>query len=224
MSDFYSSFPCRKCGSIEKNTQGRCVTCARASQAKWLAKNKEKAHAASNAWRLKNIDLVRAQREARDAIDRDGLLRRKREYYLANKEKVNASIARWVAKNKDRYMAKGAEWREKNKDRKSQTNKAWKSKNQEALSTYKRNRRARELASAGVLSKDIDARLYKLQRGKCACCHLSLGTDYNLDHIVPLALGGSNTDDNVQLLRRICNLQKGAKDPIDFMQSRGLLL
>lgn len=35
---------------------------------------------------------------------------------------------------------------------------------------------------------------------------------------------GSNTDDNIQLLCKTCNLSKGAKHPIDFMQSKGFLL
>jgi hypothetical protein len=33
-----------------------------------------------------------------------------------------------------------------------------------------------------------------------------------------------HTDFNVQLLCATCNLNKNAKDPIDFMQSRGFLL
>jgi 5-methylcytosine-specific restriction endonuclease McrA len=45
-----------------------------------------------------------------------------------------------------------------------------------------------------------------------------------MDHIIPLALGGANTDDNIQLLRATCNLQKHTKHPIDFMQQRGYLL
>jgi 5-methylcytosine-specific restriction endonuclease McrA len=53
---------------------------------------------------------------------------------------------------------------------------------------------------------------------------LPLGDNYHIDHIMPLALGGSNTDDNIQLLRQRCNNQKCAKHPVDFMQSRGFLL
>ena len=40
----------------------------------------------------------------------------------------------------------------------------------------------------------------------------------------PLALGGSNDKANLQLLCPTCNAKKSAKHPIDFMQSRGLLL
>jgi 5-methylcytosine-specific restriction endonuclease McrA len=89
---------------------------------------------------------------------------------------------------------------------------------------YRANRRARELEAGGTLSKGLRTKLFDLQRGKCACCGKPLGNDFHLDHIVPLKLGGSNTDDNIQLLRAACNMQKGAKDPIEFMQSRGNLL
>ena len=37
-------------------------------------------------------------------------------------------------------------------------------------------------------------------------------------------LGGKNIDSNVQLLRSECNYKKAAKHPIDYMQSKGMLL
>jgi len=86
------------------------------------------------------------------------------------------------------------------------------------------NRRARKKYNGGRLSKGLSNKLYKLQRGKCACCGKSLGDDYHLDHRMPLALGGVNEDLNMQLLRSKCNREKHAKHPIDFMQSRGFLL
>jgi 5-methylcytosine-specific restriction endonuclease McrA len=74
------------------------------------------------------------------------------------------------------------------------------------------------------LSKDISQKLFKIQNGLCACCRKPLGDNFHLDHIMPMALGGSNTDDNIQLLRSRCNQQKHAKHPVDFMQERGFLL
>lgn len=84
---------------------------------------------------------------------------------------------------------------------------------------------ARKRANGGVLSKNLVNRLFTLQRGMCACgCKQSLGENYELDHRMPIVLGGSNTDDNIQLLTMTCNRQKHAKHPIDFMQERGFLL
>ena len=85
---------------------------------------------------------------------------------------------------------------------------------------YKHKRRSAE----GRLSIGIADKLYALQKGKCACCARSIKNGYHIDHIIPLALGGKNTDDNVQLLRPRCNQRKSAKHPIDYMQSKGLLL
>jgi 5-methylcytosine-specific restriction endonuclease McrA len=61
------------------------------------------------------------------------------------------------------------------------------------------------------------------QRGKCANCHKKL-TAPQIDHVLPVSRGGSNTDDNVQLLCGFCNRRKHAKDPIAFAQEQGRLL
>ena len=96
--------------------------------------------------------------------------------------------------------------------------------NPEAMKIKKHKRRARLLAG-GALSRDIVERLKALQRGMCAGCGCNLSkSGQHIDHIVPLAKGGANTDDNVQLLCPPCNLAKNAKHPIDWAQENGRLL
>lgn len=85
-------------------------------------------------------------------------------------------------------------------------------------------RRARKAKVGGKLSRDIKAVLMEKQRGKCACCGTDVKETAQLDHIVPLALGGPHIDSNIQLLCPFCNGSKHARHPIDFMQSRGFLL
>lgn len=53
---------------------------------------------------------------------------------------------------------------------------------------------------------------------------LQTQNSYPVELFIPLWMGGANTDENMQLLRAVCNMQKSAKHPIDFMQSRGFLL
>lgn len=128
-------------------------------------------------------------------------------YRAANTEKLNARTAKWQAENPDKRRGKVSNWRAANPD---------------ATRVHDQNRRTRNI---GKLSKMLVGSLFRLQQGKCACgCKRALGDDYHLDHIMPLALGGTNTDSNIQLLRAQCNLQKHAKHPVDFMQSRGFLL
>lgn len=137
---------------------------------------------------------------------------------------TKATSSAWLSANAEKKKASRAAWQAAHLDIAREHTAAWAKANPEALRIKEQNRRALKSASGGVLSKGLAEKLFKLQRGKCPCCAKPLGDDYHLDHKTPLALGGTNTDDNMQLLTATCNLQKGSK-PLDaFMQSRGFLL
>lgn len=88
-----------------------------------------------------------------------------------------------------------------------------------------RDRRARLVGAAGVVSPGIGSHLQRLQQGKCACCRTRLRPgNAHLDHVKPLAKGGLHEDSNLQVLCASCNLSKGKKEAVDFMRSRGFLL
>ena len=178
--------------------------------------------------------------KARYAADIDKMHAYHAAYYAANIDRRRAANAKWRAVNLDQVRAYSANWRAANKKKAAASFAAWRAANLEkcraAIAAYRsahpeaqriarQNRRARKLSAGGKLSVDIAERLLKLQKGKCACgCNKPLGKNFHRDHIIPLALGGSNTDQNIQLMRPTCNLQKSAKHPIDFMQQRGFLL
>jgi 5-methylcytosine-specific restriction endonuclease McrA len=86
-------------------------------------------------------------------------------------------------------------------------------------------RRSRKAASGGFFNVHEVRQLYARQRGKCAVCKEPRAlNDMHRDHIVPLVLGGDSWIQNIQLLCPTCNLSKSGKHPIQFMQSKGLLL
>lgn len=201
---------CKKCqADTERRTNGQCKVCAKASTAAWNAANPERKKANHAAWNAANPEKAKAYGAAWKKANKDKMKAYDAANRAANPERRRASrIARYAA-NPDKVKAARA---------------AWSAANPEATRIHNHNRRARKRTNGGVLSKGLSAKLFKLQRGKCACCGLSLGDNYHLDHIVPIALGGLNTDGNMQLLRSICNLQKHAKHPVDFMQERGFLL
>jgi len=246
--------PCVKCGATDRYKSGDCRPChlARSKQmrekfpekkaiadAKYWKENAPKLKEKSATWRKNNVEKKKAMDLA---------------WRLANPERVKKNRADYYEKNKDVLREIGADWRAKNPDKVKEANvrsykrnhlkikaasAAWALANPEKIKAisakfrinnpedrivWEHNRRARKRASGGKLSIDISEKLFQLQKGKCACCKQPLGDDYHLDHIMPLALGGTNTDDNAQLLRKECNLKKNAKHPIDFMQSRGFLL
>jgi 5-methylcytosine-specific restriction endonuclease McrA len=90
--------------------------------------------------------------------------------------------------------------------------------NKEQYTVYSNARRARKAGSGGRLSIGLDDTLFEAQNGLCVYCKVDLlTTSYHMDHIMPLFLGGSNTDDNIQLLCPACNLHKGAKHPDTYI-------
>lgn len=174
--------------------QRECRACATLRQKEWRAANPDRERETRHAYYARHPEMVKAKNAKTYAKDPEKARARGRAYYALNKQKALASTVAWMKAHP------------------------------EEMAVYRHTRRARQHASGGKIAKGLAASLFNLQRGKCACCGLPLGKDYHLDHVVPLALGGSNTDDNIQLLRKRCNHQKGAKDPIDFMQLRGKLL
>lgn len=200
---------CVKCGATDFNSYGRCKACKRIAAASYRAENPDKAKEYKKAWEAAHIDKRKLHTAA---------------YRTANHEKVIAATVAWRAANQDKVKAYRTAYRAANPEKAKASATAWHAANPEARRINQQNRNARKRANGGTLSKGLSQKLFKLQRGKCACCGLPLGDKYHLDHRMPVTLDGPNTDDNMQLLRSTCNQQKSAKHPIDFMQSRGFLL
>lgn len=108
------------------------------------------------------------------------------------------------------------QWYYENKGKHNERQQRWRKANKEYIQAKHASKEARRKRAVGKLSRDIIPRLLSQQEGLCVCCGRDLGDDYHVDHIMPLALGGLNTDDNVQLLRAECNLAKGAKHPDEW--------
>jgi hypothetical protein len=56
------------------------------------------------------------------------------------------------------------------------------------------------------IPRDVRQRVWQKYGGRCAECNAD--TYLEFDHIIPVAKGGGNSDTNVQLLCRKCNLSK----------------
>lgn len=201
---------CKKCQTeTERFRKGECKLCAKARSALYRLENAERIKATNALYRLNNAEKVQQGRAKWSAANPEQSTLIARNWRLNNPEKMQECRNAWVAANPEKAKTLGAEWRKKNPD---------------AVTRHNHNRRAMKVAGGGKLSTDIVKRLIVAQKGKCPCCGLDLGDKYHLDHILPLALGGSNTDNNVQILRAQCNLKKGRKHPVDFMQSKGFLI
>jgi 5-methylcytosine-specific restriction endonuclease McrA len=228
---------CKKCGVL---FSGRaCKDCHNAAKrARRLANpedvrqraktyyqvNKERINSYSSEYRSKNPEATRATKKRTVEKHKVAHSLKQKAYYLENKEKMLKKAFAYREKTKDKKRIAAHNYRKENPEKVKAAYAAWAKANPEANRVRVQNRRARKLANGGECSKGLVDKLLILQKGKCPCCGNSLGKDYHLDHIVPLARGGSNSDSNMQLLTKVCNMQKHAKDPVDFMQERGFLI
>lgn len=196
----------------------------RARARRYYERNKQRVIAAATTWKRANPEKVRASAK----IYRDANTDRQRELVTAwekrNPDRVKAKSKRYYDRHAFKVRAKSVAYHHQNKDELNARAREYKAQPSYKAKDHTYRERREHGLNTGSLSTNIVARLHKAQRGLCVCCRLALGNDYHLDHIMPLALGGKNTDDNVQLLRRVCNLNKHAKHPVDFMQERGFLL
>lgn len=82
---------------------------------------------------------------------------------------------------------------------------------------HRHQRRARLLGATGThTAADVRAQ-YERQHGHCFWCGAKVTwRKKHIDHVIPLALGGSNGPENLVIACPSCNLAKGARHPMDF--------
>lgn len=140
------------------------------------------------------------------------------------------------SKFRQKVLAKqAARWRalslEEKRQHRDERERRWKERSPDAHRLYKKAKRARGKArrrgAAGSHTAADIKLIYKAQKGRCAyfaVCRTGLGHDYHEDHIIPIALGGTNDASNIQLTCPACNWSKHASHPVDFAQRIGLLV
>jgi 5-methylcytosine-specific restriction endonuclease McrA len=142
---------------------------------------------------------------------------------IVDRERLPERVAYKAANakaNRETYNARRRAWRAEHPEEKLAYDRAYRAANPDKMSAYDRNRRAREQSAEGThTAEDIRAQ-YDRQKGKCFWCHKKLGK-YHVDHVVPIARGGSNGPENLVVACPHCNHTKSAKHPMDFA---GILL
>jgi 5-methylcytosine-specific restriction endonuclease McrA len=141
-----------------------------------------------------------------------------------NPEKRRALNEAWRKTHPEEVRAKNIAWRKANPEKARAAVIAWNKAHPEERAVIAENRRARTLSAEGRHTAEEVKKLLARQKYRCAICKGGLEAGYHRDHIVPLFLGGSNWIRNLQLLCPKCNLKKGSKHPIRFMQEMGYLL
>jgi 5-methylcytosine-specific restriction endonuclease McrA len=107
--------------------------------------------------------------------------------------------------NKEKYAATNKKWRKNNKGKCTTDRKEWYENNREWVVEYRKDNKEK-IAVNTVLTEvqqhQIDL-IYKIRD--------ELGSNYHVDHIIPVSKGGQTHPDNLQIVLKSYNLQKHNK-------------
>jgi 5-methylcytosine-specific restriction endonuclease McrA len=177
---------------------GKCRPCMKAYQARYYAENRERIRAMQEQWRQKNPEyLARYGAEYRKTA------------------KFSKGVGEWRKRNREKTLAYSRSWYSRNRDQHRAATYRWAKDNNLAVRAIAHTRRHRSAGAVGSFSSEDILAIYAAQEGKCAACAAGLER-YHIDHVMPLALGGSNFPSNLQLLCPSCNCSKGSKHPSDW--------
>ena len=173
---------------------------------------------------IRNADIIAKKDKLYAEKNREAIAIRKAAYNKRNKDRIKE----YRIKNKERISSVFRIYREKNAEKINESARAYRAANPEKMAESWRNKSARRrMAEGSHTAADVRA-IFDAQRGICANCNSKLsksGPDkYHVDHILPLARGGSNDKYNLQCLCKPCNLRKNAKDPVRWASENGRLL
>ena len=170
-------------------------------------------NARNAAWRAKNIEKARAIQSAYYKKHAKKLLANVSLDRVNNPDKYKTMQAKYYKNNRKKILRRLRENYKTNSGPFAKKNIAWCKANPKAVVARAARYRARKLSAEGnYVARDIKD-MYEKQEGKCNLCGVELGNKYDVDHIFPLSLGGSNWPTNIQLLCVSCNRSKSNKIP-----------
>lgn len=143
-------------------------------------------------------------------------------HYRENRDKKLAAIQAYAERHREALLAYQREYRARNRDERLAADRRYYQENRERAAAYGRRRRAmfpekvrliararnnRKRAAEGSFTPEEWTALCARYGNRCLAC----GRDdlpLTVDHVVPLAKGGTNWISNLQPLCKPCNCQK----------------
>jgi 5-methylcytosine-specific restriction endonuclease McrA len=144
-----------------------------------------------------------------------------REWYAANREYRSAQIKVYGAEHAEEAKVRSDEWYRNNRARKYAKNRAWAVAHPQEVRAFWQKRYALEKNAPGSFGADDLRQLFEQQEGCCHYCDVYLTKGFEMDHYIPLSLGGTNEASNIVLACMPCNRSKGNKLPAVFMRGLG---
>lgn len=190
-----------------------CKPCRKIEAAKHYVDNRERILEVNLAWRLNNTDKVKNRQRERNKENAVHVKEYKRRWRKQNVQKLTAESRRWREQNRERYREWRYAYEAENRERRLENARRLREANRARYNAYQAKRRALKANGEGnVTGEDVLLRL-ALQNYHCQWCSIQLGTDYHVDHCIPLSKGGQHASENIAIACQTCNLRKSDKLP-----------
>lgn len=165
---------------------------------------------------------------------REAVLADKRRYHWENREKVLAGKRRYWQANLEKDVAYKKIYREKHREELAQNKRRYEAENPEKGVLRGYRRRSRLERASGWFTKEDLAFLYELQEGRCCWCGCEMVNrlidntaprklKFTVDHINPVARGGSNWWWNLVLACDRCNISRNSRRALSEWQPPAML-
>lgn len=174
-----------------------------------------------NAW---NRDIAARDPEATRKYGREKMSR----YYKADPAKYNERHREWYQANQSHSVAYAAEWAKANPDKIRENRRRyarrhsativarvarWQKANPERMRDHRAVSKAKR-RGAGETRRFDRASIWARDGGRCHICkHLCDPASWDLDHLIPLSLGGPHTPANVAVSHPVCNRRRHNTGP-----------
>jgi 5-methylcytosine-specific restriction endonuclease McrA len=149
-----------------------------------------------------------------------------KKYAVTHQEQVRQARRRRRAKNLERELERARQWRKEHPERVKELVKEWKKKNPERAKEisrgisrrwaaahpekvleHARRRRALKIGAIGFYTEEDVMKQFEAQWGLCCWCLKPLA-EYQRDHLIALARGGTNWARNIVVACPHCNNSK----------------
>lgn len=177
-------------------------------------------HAQNLKWAQANRPRINAQKRGHRKVSNPEFAAKIRAYRAANREALRAYHHDYALENRDALREQYRVWAERNRDRLRAVKRAWSRRNLARVRAHSRatqaRRRAAKRSSPAHYTADDVARQLQRQQDKCWWCQRPCSSEYEVDHLIPLARGGTNGPENIVISCRPCNRKRGAKLPHEW--------
>ena len=191
-------YPCKKCQSEahakyrnQPNYRAKATVLARI----WRQNHPEKQRVAGAKYRTAHPERVKAA---------------KKRWATERYDVKYAAECRWAKENPDKKRAQGQRQYQKYRDKIRARHAAWEKANPLKCALRRHRRRARLHAANGFATETQVIARIEYYGELCYLC----GKKWEaIDHVIPLARGGTNWPANLRPICKSCNSRKGTKKP-----------